>query len=154
MYSFCSAAFYSRHDACEKGGIIINEKQKLFCDEYVKDFDAERAAHDAGYSRSSEGWRLLRREDIRSELKKSVAKPPGMIATHEEVLMFLTAVMSTDEQGNKINEERTVLNSIPQRVKLTDAMTAADKLHKYYMQKTTEDESAETGIVILPEIRN
>lgn len=171
MYLFFTAAFYSRHDACEKGGIIINEKQKLFCDEYVKDFDAERAAHDAGYSRSSEGWRLLRREDIRSELKKNVAKPPGMIATHEEVLMFLTAVMRreaydevtvqnkekltrTDEQGNKINEERTVLNSIPQRVKLTDAMTAADKLHKYYMQKTTEDESAETGIVILPEIRD
>lgn len=153
-----------------KGGIFINEKQKLFCDEYIKDFDAERAAHDAGYSRSTEGWKLLKREDVREELKKSTSPAAGRIATHEEVLMFLTDIMRreaydeavvqskekltrTDEHGNKINEERTVLTSVPQKVKLSDAMSAADKLHKYYMQVTAEDEESETGIVILPEIK-
>lgn len=160
----------SRTKAVRKGVMTINEKQKKFCAEFIKDFDAERAASDAGYSRGADGWRLLKREEIRAELKELIKPQDGRIATHEEVLMFLTDVMRreaydevtvqskekltrTDESGNKINEERTVLSSVPQRVKLSDAMTAADKLHKYYMQKTEADDEGETGIVILPEIR-
>lgn len=157
-------------NAVQKGVMTINEKQKKFCTEYIKDFDAERAALDAGYIRASDGWRLLKRADVRTELLSSISSHDGRIATHEEVLMFLTDVMRrdtydevtvqskekltrTDENGNKINEERTVLSSVPQRVKLSDAMSAADKLHKYYMQKTEADDEGETGIVILPEIR-
>lgn len=61
------------------------------------------------------------------------------IATHTEVLEFLTAVMRRD---------------MDESVKLSDAMSAADKLHKYYMQENDEKKDAKlTGVVILPEIR-
>ncbi|MGN0162271.1 MAG: hypothetical protein ACI4EA_01640 [Candidatus Ornithomonoglobus sp.] len=62
------------------------------------------------------------------------------IATHTEVLEFLTDVMRRD---------------IEDGVKLSDAMSAADKLHKYYMQeKDNEKDTRRTGVVILPEIKN
>lgn len=61
------------------------------------------------------------------------------IATHTEVLEFLTAVMRRD---------------MDESIKLSDAMSAADKLHKYYMQENDEKKDAKlTGVVILPEIR-
>ncbi|MDD6763042.1 MAG: hypothetical protein PUD92_05345 [Clostridiales bacterium] len=61
------------------------------------------------------------------------------IASHTEVLEFLTDVMRRD---------------IEDGVKLTDAMSAADKLHKYYMQeKDNEKDVRQTGVVILPDIR-
>ncbi len=93
----------------------------------------------------------------------------GGIAEHTEVLEFLTSVMRrtaedemlvqnkhktawTDDDGNKINDEETVIQTYSVRPKLSDAMSAADKLHKYYSQKTAGDENAGYGVVVLPEI--
>ncbi|MGN1115658.1 MAG: hypothetical protein ACI4TH_03745 [Candidatus Ornithomonoglobus sp.] len=62
------------------------------------------------------------------------------IATHTEVLEFLTDVMRRD---------------IEEGVKLSDAMSAADKLHKYYMQeKDNEKDMRQTGVVILPAVKD
>ncbi len=62
------------------------------------------------------------------------------IATHTEVLEFLTDVMRRDMEDD---------------VKLSDAMSAADKLHKYYMQeKDSGKDTRQTGVVILPAIKN
>lgn len=62
------------------------------------------------------------------------------IATHTEVLEFLTDVMRMD---------------IEEGVKLSDAMSAADKLHKYYMQeKDNEKDMRQTGVVILPAVKD
>lgn len=63
---------------------------------------------------------------------------PRRIATHTEVLEFLTDVMRREAEES---------------VKLSDAMSAADKLHKYYMQEKEEDRQKLTGVVILPQIR-
>lgn len=60
------------------------------------------------------------------------------IATETEVLTFLTDVMRRDT---------------PEDVKISEAMTAADKLIKYYKDNVSEDDKKETGIVILPEIK-
>lgn len=62
------------------------------------------------------------------------------IATQKEVLEFYTDIMRRD---------------IPdETIKLSEAMSAADKLYKHF-KDTTSDESdnKETGIVILPEIQ-
>lgn len=63
------------------------------------------------------------------------------IASHTEVLEFLTGVMRRD---------------IEDGIKLSDAMSAADKLHKFHMQereKKRDSDERFTGIVILPEIK-
>ncbi len=60
------------------------------------------------------------------------------IATEMEVLSFLTDVMRRDT---------------PEDVKISEAMSAADKLIKYYKENVTDSDKKETGVVILPEIR-
>ncbi len=59
------------------------------------------------------------------------------IATETEVLTFLTDVMRRDT---------------PEDVKISEAMTAADKLIKY-LKDTADTDKKETGIVILPEVK-
>ena len=153
---------------CMKGGIYINDQQRLFCREYLSDFNAARAAAAAGYSNgAASASRLLSREDVREELRSMRSK--GDIAEHTEVLEFLTSVMRrtakedvfiqnkhkvswTDDEGNKINDEETVIQTYTMRPKLSDAMSAADKLHKYYCQQDTDETDAGYGIVILPEV--
>lgn len=60
------------------------------------------------------------------------------IATETEVLTFLTDVMRRDT---------------PEDVKISEAMTAADKLIKY-LKDNAESDKKETGVVILPEIKS
>lgn len=59
------------------------------------------------------------------------------IATQSEVLEFLTSVMRrTDGEG----------------IKLSDAMSAADKLYRYLKEDAASSENEkETGVVILPQ---
>ncbi len=59
------------------------------------------------------------------------------IATETEVLTFLTDVMRRDT---------------PEDVKISEAMTAADKLIKY-LKDSADGDKKETGVVILPEIK-
>lgn len=61
------------------------------------------------------------------------------IATETEVLTFLTDVMRRDT---------------PEDVKISEAMTAADKLIKYLKDTTAESDKKETGVVILPEVKS
>ncbi len=60
------------------------------------------------------------------------------IATEAEVLTFLTDVMRRDT---------------PEDVKISEAMTAADKLIKY-LKDTADNDKKETGVVILPEVKS
>lgn len=92
------------------------------------------------------------------------------VATQEEILEFLTAVMrrettedlvvqnkkkytTEDEFGNKVNEEVVMPEHHKVPVKLSDAMAAAEKLNKYYAQLKDDDENEEYGIVYLPQIK-
>lgn len=62
------------------------------------------------------------------------------IATQNEILEFFTDIM------RRAGDED---------IKLSDSMSAADKLHKYFQQKKEEDveNKKTTGIVILPQIK-
>lgn len=51
----------------------LTDKQRLFVLEYMRDFNATRAAIVVGYSKRSaytEGWRLLKNADIQAEIKR------------------------------------------------------------------------------------
>lgn len=68
---------------------------------------------------------------------KRMARKKKM-ATQKEVLEFFTEVMRREsDDGN---------------VKLSEAISAADKLYRYFRETdTSNEEHRETGIVILPE---
>ena len=172
----------------------MNERQRRFCSEYVKDRDAPRAAAAAGYTGADAARRLLARGDIRAAIaaadadandaedaaedvtadacgaaEETANETAGPAATHDEVLAFLSSVMRgtardtiviqnkrkiqyTESDGSKINDEETMLEfaSVPPR--LSEAMAAADKLHRYYASLGTDEEEGACGIVILPKI--
>jgi len=51
----------------------FTDKRRIFVLEYLRDFNATRAAIAAGYSKRSayaEGWRLLRNDEVQAELKR------------------------------------------------------------------------------------
>lgn len=51
----------------------LTEKQEAFCQRYLIDFNATKAAIDAGYSETgaaTEGWRLLRNADIQNRIEE------------------------------------------------------------------------------------
>ena len=55
----------------------MNEKQKRFCDEYLKDLNASKAAIRAGYSKGTArqiGSENLSKLDIQKHLKSKIAK--------------------------------------------------------------------------------
>lgn len=62
------------------------------------------------------------------------------IASQKEVLSFLTNVMRRD---------------IDEDVKLSEAMSAADKLYRYFRETSQSDtDKKETGVVILPQVND
>lgn len=53
--------------------IQLTRKQQLFCEEYIKDFNASRAARVSGYSEESAGtigWENLKKPEIDAEIKR------------------------------------------------------------------------------------
>ncbi len=69
---------------------------------------------------------------------KKMGRKPKM-ATQEEVLEFFTSVMRQNTKDE---------------VKISEAISAADKLYRYFRDTTAPDsDQKETGVVILPEIR-
>ena len=60
-----------------KGSNGLNEKQSMFCLEYIKDFNATQAAISAGYSEKtagSQGHDLLKKPEIQKEIATNVAE--------------------------------------------------------------------------------
>lgn len=85
----------------------LTAKQKKFVDEYLKTDNATQSAINAGYSKKTAGgtaYENLKKPHIRhaiAEKQRVLAKKSeGKIATPEEVLEFMTAVMrgEIDEQ--------------------------------------------------------
>lgn len=55
----------------------MNEKQKRFCDEYLKDLNATKAAIRGGYSKETAkeiGYQLLHKTSLQKYLKSKIAK--------------------------------------------------------------------------------
>lgn len=151
----------------------MNEKQERFCREYVSDGDAVRAAAAAGYARPAQAAaRLLARGDVRRAVSIDTAEGDAgsTVADHDEILAFFSAVMRgeakdllivqnkrkrqyTAENGDKITDEETQLETFTVPVKLSDSINAANTLHKYYTGLGSEDDENVSGIVILPSIQ-
>ena len=135
----------------------LTAKQKRFADEYLIDLNATQAAVRAGYSPKtarSAGAENLTKPYIQEYIAEMmVAKDKELIASQDEVLEYLTAVMRREYKENivvTLTEEKstykpdnngtmrkqTIKREIPSIVeipaKLSDANKAAELLGKRY----------------------
>lgn len=80
----------------------LNQKQKIFCEEYIIDLNATQSAIRAGYSEKTSysiGQRLLKKVEIQIYIEKLMKeKEDKRIAKQDEVLEFLTKVMRGEEK--------------------------------------------------------
>ena len=114
----------------------MTEKQKRFCDEYLIDLNATQAAIRAGYAEkraSEQAYQLLQKTTVNEYLSARMAeKKSDLIATQDEVLEFLTAVMRGEEK-----DERMVQNADGEYVDVgrrrqANQLQAAEMLAKRY----------------------
>lgn len=81
----------------------LTEKQKCFCEEYLIDLNATQAAIRAGYkSKTAEvqGPRLLGNVRVKEYLSELMSrKQKGRIASADEVLSYLTRVISGESES-------------------------------------------------------
>lgn len=135
----------------------LTPKQKMFCDEYLVDLNATKAAIRAGYSPKSArqaGTENLSKPSIRAYIEKRVSeKEDELIAKQDELMRYLTAVMrreykesvvvtlttetstyAPDAEGKMrkqtVREQHTEIVEIPAR--LSDANKAAETLARIY----------------------
>lgn len=83
----------------------MTNKQKRFCDEYLISLNATQSAIKAGYSKKTAPWigqENLRKPTIKEYIEKRIKeKEDQLIATQDEVLRTLTAIM----RGENLDEE-------------------------------------------------
>lgn len=137
----------------------MNNRQKAFIEEYLKDLNATQAAIRAGYSKKtarSQGQRLLTKVDIQKEIKKLQEEISNEnIATVKDIEEFLTRVMN-----GEINEEvvvtigtgegRSYADKVDKQVAVKDRVRAAELLGKRY-QMFTDKVDLDTNISIVIE---
>lgn len=125
----------------KKGVNTVTPKQQRFCDEYLIDCNATKAAIRAGYSEKtaySIGEENLRKPEIRANIDKRLQEMQSKtIASAEEVLQYLTSVLRGEESeevvvvegcGDGYSEART----IDKQVGAKDKLKAAELLAKRY----------------------
>ena len=85
----------------------MTAKQKRFCDEYLISLNATQAAIKAGYTdkyANTNVTKLLQNTTIKQYLAERMAeKESELIASQDEVLRYLTAVMRGEEQDEVMN---------------------------------------------------
>jgi phage terminase small subunit len=133
----------------------LNDKQKRFVDEYIKDLNATQAAIRAGYAKKTahvQGPRLLGNVRIKEQIKiRMDEKEKTLIADQDEILKFLTSVVRgeiTEEvpllAGDGFQELRD------KDIAAKDRIKAAELLGKRYAMWTDKkDITADVGVAII-----
>lgn len=106
--------------------MALNDKQKLFCDEYIIDLNATQAAIRAGYSEKtaySQGQRLLKDVEIQRYIQERKADRMERIeVTQDFVLRELLAMASVNATDYaRIVEKNATVDIDGQMVQLYDA---------------------------------
>ena len=103
--------------------MTLTQKQKRFCEEYIKTTNASAAAVAAGYSKKTAGAigaENLKKPQIAAYIKKRLdEQDAALVADSNEILKFYTAVMR-----GEVKDQFGLDSS------LTDRLKAADSLAK------------------------
>ncbi|EKF50728.1 terminase small subunit [Lactococcus garvieae] len=135
----------------------LNQKQKRFCEEYVKLGNATQAAINAGYSKKtaySQGQRLLKNVEVQeyiAELNEELKK--DSIAGADEVLQFLTSVMREEQteevlrlDGEGVQVKETI------KVQPKDRIKAAELIGKRYALFTDKKEVEVNDVTFVDDV--
>ena len=115
----------------------LTPKQKRFCDEYLIDLNATKAAIRAGYSErtaNEQGARLLAKVSVKAHIDEEMARIHSeTIADAEEVMRYLTSVLRGESEAHvlardEIGAERIVSKPPDEKERLK----AAELLGKRY----------------------
>lgn len=119
----------------------MNERQKMFCDEYLIDLNAKQAAIRAGYSERtaySIGQENLNKPELKAYIEKRLqSKEKTLIASQDELLAFITSAIRGEEYEMK------------DRLKAADMLS---KIHGLYSETRNMNHSGNVGIQIIDNI--
>ena len=105
--------------------MTLTQKQKRFCEEYIKTTNASAAAVAAGYSKKTSGAigaENLKKPQIAAYIKKRLdEQDAALVADSNEILKFYTAVMRGE-----------VKDQFGIDASLSDRLKAGDNLMKRY----------------------
>lgn len=105
--------------------LTLTQKQKRFCEEYIKTTNASAAAVAAGYSKKTAGAigaENLKKPQIAAYIKKRLdEQDAALVADSNEILKFYTAVMRGE-----------VKDQFGLDASLSDRLKAGDNLMKRY----------------------
>lgn len=140
------------------GGMLVKEKQKRFCEEYLVDCNATQAAIRTGYSEKTAraiGQRLLTNVDIKKYIEQQLQKLKNeKIADAQEVLEYLTSVMRGEQKEQvALLTGEGVQDLVQKDVSAKDRLKAAELIGKRYGLFTEKVElQGETTIQIVDDI--
>jgi phage terminase small subunit len=119
----------------------LTAKQQRFCDEYLIDLNATKAAIRAGYSEkraSEQAYQLLHKTTVKKFIEERMnEKEKTLIADQDEVLRYLTSVLRGESQSVEIVVEGTGMGCSKAKTMLKepsekDKLKAAELLGKRY----------------------
>lgn len=156
---------------------LYDYKLRIFAIEYMMSWNAKEAAEKIGYkgasaratgNRLKDDPRVVEYMNHLRDLVKNAKVYEERIADLEEVLVTLTSVMrreTPDEVVNVITQEENNYDGRAKsqrksgkvvktevKTKVSDVLTAADKLLKYHTAGAQNDDGEAGGVVLLPEI--
>lgn len=109
----------------------MNAKQKRFCEEYIIDFNATKAAERAGYSKRSAyemGHRLISNPSCQDYIKELAQEiKSSKIASAVEVQELLTDII----RGNATEETFIDGTPVQKQVAMRDRLKAMELIGKY-----------------------
>lgn len=123
----------------------MNERQRRFADEYIKDPNATKAAIKAGYSKkyaNTNASKLLQNTTVANYIKSRLEElKKESIAEQDEILQFLTSVMRGEAKGKqKLGIGQGAEKVIDMGPSVQERVKAAEQLGKRYGMWTDKKE--------------
>lgn len=123
----------------------MNERQRRFADEYIKDPNATKAAIKAGYSKkyaNTNASKLLQNTAVANYIESRLEElKKESIAEQDEILQFLTSVMRGEAKGKqKLGIGQGAEKVIDMGPSVQERVKAAEQLGKRYGMWTDKKE--------------
>lgn len=149
--------------------MALNDREKLFADEYIKLGNAYQAALNAGYAKSTakdaSKWLIPdknpKKPDKKSKYKPEICafidermaeKEKELIAEQDEILKYLTSVMRGQSRSSVLARDETgadrVIEKPPDEKERTKAAELLGKRYALFTEKVEQDVDMELNITI------
>lgn len=128
--------------------MALNQKQRIFCEEYIKTTNATQSAIAAGYSEKtaySQGGRMLKDVEVTAYIQSRLDEiNRKQIASTDEVMRFFTSVMRGEEK-----------DQFGLDASLSDRIKAGQEIVKRFdIVKTTAQDDANARMSTLASLLN